>query len=458
MLTLLNGSKWKNRWSMFGSLLRRSSSLKYFPPEFILRDPISSSIDVHSKNGYDCALILLNLEGFHHILNSFPVQQIEFIERMVKQKIKEILPIFFEEEEIIGVRIAHGEDYCLFVRSKKGEEALELHYQAQKIRDELERRVRAKIDPHTIGPLHFRIGFFIIDQLFRSSGDAVSLAYHYAHAIATKKLPSNFYYTRKQLSDIIREGNIKVLVQPICNLKSGEVYGWEVLTRGPENTPFFEPLNLFDFAFQSDQLLHTEFLVFQKAIQEISSRKIEEQVFINVTAVTIGQPLFLEQVMDYLSLFPSIDTHQIILEITEGHAIRDYRHVAEMMENYRSLGFRFAVDDAGAGYSSLQTISELIPDMIKIDKSLIQNIDRIALKQSLLKAFVGIAQEINCQIIAEGIERHEEALLLSQHEVHMGQGYYFSRPEPMLIMHEKLRLNELKNKILLPNVTGEVLA
>src|SRR5690606_25976091 len=101
---------------------------------------------------------------------------------------------------------------------------------------------------------------------------------------------------------------------------------------------------------------------FRKAMQQISKLLIGEQIFINVTSVSIGQPQFFDRVLEIIAAYPAINPHNLVLEITECHTIRDYGHMAAMMQKYREQGFRFAVDDAGAGYSSLQTISELIPD------------------------------------------------------------------------------------------------
>jgi EAL domain-containing protein (putative c-di-GMP-specific phosphodiesterase class I) len=268
---------------------------------------------------------------------------------------------------------------------------------------------------------------------------AIRSSYHYALAIATKKLPSYFSKSKQELLDIIHKENIAVLAQPIMNLNSGEIFGWEILARGPLNSAFHTPTELFDFAYQADILSKMEFIVIKKTFEEINNRKIKEQVFINVTPVTLCHPLFLNQLLAVLSKYPDISATQIVLEITERHAIRDFTYMGALMANYRSHGFRFAVDDAGAGYSSLQSISELIPDIIKIDRSVIQNIDQLVVKQFLLRALLLFAENINCQVIAEGVESQEEADVLYDMQVQMGQGFYFARPEPLVASQERIQ-------------------
>ncbi|HEX7057483.1 MAG TPA: EAL domain-containing protein [Bacilli bacterium] len=421
-------TKWLERARMLLSLPLSGQAIKYFPPEFVLRDPIASRIYRQLKHDYGCALILLNLENFHPLQYAMSAAEVGMIERTIRHEIRRVLPLFFVEKCILGARQMHGEDYCLFISARKNQ-LPRLHDTARLIRDELERRINALVDTSRYGRMHFRFGFYMIEKSDLPLATAMSLAYHYAHAVATKKLPENFYCTRKQLADIIATGNIHVLFQPILNLQSGIIYGWEVLTRGPENTVFYQPTELFELAYQSDLLTELERLVFKKAIDQISRQLIGEQVFINITAVSLAEPRFFDSVLEILYEYPEINTRNLVLEITEAHSIRDFDHTAAMIRNYRAQGFRFAIDDAGSGYSSLQTISQLIPDLIKIDKSLIQNIDRVAVKQSLLRALVGLAAEINCQIIAEGIERKEEAELLSQHRIEMGQGFYFAKPQ-----------------------------
>jgi len=105
------------------------------------------------------------------------------------------------------------------------------------------------------------------------------------------------------------------------------------------------------------------------------------------------------------------------------------------------------VDDAGSGYSSLQWIGELVPELIKIDRSVIKHVDQIAIKESLLRAIVMAAREMNCEIVAEGVEREEEADILFKLEVDMGQGYYFARPNVLLHEHERQMFQETKDRI-----------
>lgn len=420
----------------------------FFSSEYTVKDPVLDKVGRIRRNGHQCVLILLNLDNFGQMLCPGHYEQILTAQRIICQKLNELLPVFFQEEDIVGIKQFHGEDYCIFLRIPNTQLYLDTHYKALLIRDELEKRLEAAKQKHYNGKLTFGVGFFIMEKEPISTWLSVSIAFHYAQAIATKKLPVNFDFTRKQLLDILAKEDIVVLCQPIMDLRTGDIFGWEMLSRGPRNSPFYSPTDLFEFAYQADLLAQMEFIVIKKALKEIVEKPIQEQVFINITSETLIQPIFYDQLIEYLSLFPSVQPSQIIFEITERFAIRDYRQMSKIMNKYRGLGFRFALDDAGAGYASLQSISELIPDIIKIDRSIIQDIDQGEVKQSLLKALMKFAEDINCEVIAEGIETEEEADILYQHSVTMAQGYYFARPEPIFNgSHRRAHYKDLKDKI-----------
>jgi EAL domain-containing protein (putative c-di-GMP-specific phosphodiesterase class I) len=431
--------KWKERLTMLYYLPFTNRSLKYFPPDFTLRDPIVSMVKQYRRKGRPCGMLLFYMEQFHHLFATHPYPFIRNLQQLVREKLLEMLPRYFQNSEVLGIKQFAGDDFCIFIKEHQGFGFDELQRKAVLMRRELEKALRLPALPNEDAVYCFQTGCHVMEMDIENTEAAIRCSYHYALAIATKKLPSHFSKSRKELLDIIHNENITVLAQPIMNLNSGEIFGWEILTRGPQNSAFHTPAELFDFAYQADLLSKMEFLVIKKAFGEISSRRIREQVFINVTPVTLCHPLFLNQLLAALTEYSDISASQIVLEITERHAIRDFAYMGALMANYRSHGFRFAVDDAGAGYSSLQTISELIPDMIKIDRSVIQNIDQLVVKQSLLRALLLFAENINCQVIAEGVESQAEADILYEMQVQMGQGFYFARPEPFVAYQERIQ-------------------
>ncbi|CAM3471143.1 EAL domain-containing protein [Cytobacillus oceanisediminis] len=91
-----------------------------------------------------------------------------------------------------------------------------------------------------------------------------------------------------------------------------------------------------------------------------------------------------------------------------------------------------AVDDTGAGYASLHSISEIMPDIIKIDCSVIQGIDSNGIKESMLRGLLLVAKEAGSLVVAEGIENEGEASVLSRNKVDLAQGYFYARPDTLI--------------------------
>lgn len=230
------------------------------------------------------------------------------------------------------------------------------------------------------------------------------------------------------LDDIIREEKVTTLYQPIVNLKSGEIIGYEALSRGPELTSFYSPLALIEAAHHENRIWELEMLFRKKALEKIGTLHNEKLLFLNVDPDVIKAPEYRSGLTkDYLESLSS-DASSIVFEITERTAINDYEAFHDAMDNYRNQGYLIAIDDVGAGYSGLKTINEVRPNFIKIDMDLVRNIDKDAFKQALLKAFVDTSMTTNIRIIAEGIETKEELKTLILLGVHGGQGYYLKKP------------------------------
>lgn len=249
--------------------------------------------------------------------------------------------------------------------------------------------------------------------------------------------------------DIIKEEKVTTLYQPIVNLKSGEIIGYEALSRGPEMTAFYSPLALIDAAHQENRIWELEMLFRKKALEKVGTLKQDKLLFLNVDPDVIkAQEYRSGLTKEYLESLGS-DESSIVFEITERTAINDYEAFHDAMDNYRNQGYLIAIDDVGAGYSGLKTINEVRPNFIKIDMDLVRNIDKDAFKQALLKAFVDTSMTTNIKIIAEGIETKEELKTLVLLGVHAGQGYYLKKPAKQFetIDHEVVTRIRDYNKI-----------
>ncbi|GAB6113601.1 GGDEF domain-containing protein [Desulfomicrobium salsuginis] len=297
----------------------------------------------------------------------------------------------------------------------------------------LKMSLQAALRKHTISSLgrefDIEVGFSVLHEspltdkeraLHEAIGDARRMTQGAVNLEAIK-LSSVF-------RSIVRNGQIHVLFQPIYDFKKGTVLAWEALSRGPRGSEFESPALLFDFAEQTGQLFVLEQTCRAKAIETVGALAPGQRLFLNIHPRAVVDPTFapgrtLELIQAY-----GLEPENIVFEITERHSIKDFSSFHKTLDHYRSQGFKVAVDDAGTGYSGLSTIAALQPDYIKVDMSLVRDIDKDPVRRALMETMVTLAGRIGSEIIAEGIETKGEAGALIEIGVHYGQGYFLSRP------------------------------
>lgn len=297
----------------------------------------------------------------------------------------------------------------------------------------LKMSLQAALRKHTISSLgrefDIEVGFSVLHEsplmekeraLHEAIGDARRMAQGAVNLEAIK-LSSVF-------RSIVRNGQINVLFQPIYDFKKGTVLAWEALSRGPRGSEFESPALLFDFAEQTGQLFVLEQTCRARAIETVGALAPGQSLFLNIHPRAVVDPTFapgrtLELIQAY-----GLEPENIVFEITERHSIKDFSSFHKTLDHYRSQGFKVAVDDAGTGYSGLSTIAALHPDYIKVDMSLVRDIDKDPVRRALMETMVTLAGRIGSEIIAEGIETKGEAGALIEIGVHYGQGYFLSRP------------------------------
>ena len=231
-----------------------------------------------------------------------------------------------------------------------------------------------------------------------------------------------------ELDRLLRENSLRSVYQPIVRLGDGRVFGYEALTRCPEDCLFDGPLALFRFAEQDNMAFALDRMAREKAIRHCPKLNAMQKIFINVTMGIMNDPHFVSgQTVRWLAE-RGFHPGQVVFELTERSSIDDFDAAKKILAHYRSQGYEIAIDDAGAGYSSLQSIVELNPDYIKIDRSLVRHADQDEMKKHMLRTFVRFAKKMNIRTVAEGIERPEEMRLLRARGVDFGQGYWIGRP------------------------------
>ncbi|GAA6146815.1 sensor domain-containing phosphodiesterase [Thalassolituus maritimus] len=228
---------------------------------------------------------------------------------------------------------------------------------------------------------------------------------------------------QQAILDLLDRDELLLHAQPICGLENKKVVGFELLARLSTDLDL-SPAQLFIDADRLGLSAAIGLRVIEKSREALATLPDDVYVSVNVT------PAFLEQ-CDISAMYTAEESSRIMLELTEHDEIADYDKLNERLAPLREAGMRLAIDDAGAGYASMRHILLLRPDMLKLDMSLIRDIDQDRDKQSLVAALRGFAEVQGYKVVAEGIETKEELAELEMLAVGCGQGYLLSRPQPI---------------------------
>ncbi|ATH83165.1 EAL and GGDEF domain-containing protein [Pseudomonas sp. KHPS1] len=231
------------------------------------------------------------------------------------------------------------------------------------------------------------------------------------------------------LGNILAHGDISSLFQPIVSLSEQRILGYEALTRGPSNSPLHSPLTLFAVARHAGRLSELEMACRKSACKVFSAQGLDGKLFLNVSPESLLDPSHQPgQTLKLLQAF-GIPPSQVVIELTEQSPTEDFALLDTALHHYRAMGFSIALDDLGAGYSSLRLWSELRPDYVKIDRHFIDGIHQDAVKREFVGSILKMAAASRAQVIAEGIELGEELTVLAEMGVDLVQGYLLSRPQ-----------------------------
>jgi EAL domain-containing protein (putative c-di-GMP-specific phosphodiesterase class I)/GGDEF domain-containing protein len=254
-------------------------------------------------------------------------------------------------------------------------------------------------------------------MIYRGIREAAQAARSVEHRERSRKVAD--------LKETLRQGAVYVEYHPIVITATKEIYGYEALARGSHRA-MRSPQILFGVAEEANLIWELSRLCRQRAVEGMETHlQAHQLLFINIDPHDFRDPAFRSMKAEDLGIE---HPERIVLEITERTAITDYPAFQVYLKEFRDQGFRFAVDDAGSGYAGLGSIANLQPDFIKLDISLISDIDTNFMKQNLVETMVSFANEHDIKVIAEGVEREDEYETVKGLGVHLTQGFLFHKP------------------------------
>lgn len=255
-----------------------------------------------------------------------------------------------------------------------------------------------------------------------------------AWASPPSQMPRHMPAANTPLHKILNDNSLHVVFQPVLDMHGRKYMGYEALIRGPQDSPLHSPAALFEAARQSNLRRELEHACRAAAIREFARLRREQQIpdcklFINLSASMLGDPVLMRDDMLQSMAAQGLRPDQIVIEITENQKVTDFSVFREVLARYRRLGYSFAIDDLGEGFSNLRMWSEIRPEFVKIDRHFISGIANDVLKFRLVRAMVEIAEACHATLIAEGIEEESEFATIRDLGIRCGQGYLICRPQ-----------------------------
>lgn len=230
------------------------------------------------------------------------------------------------------------------------------------------------------------------------------------------------------LESILERKCIKPVYQPIVSLTDGQTFGFEALSRIADNELKMNIEHMFRTADKMNKSWELETLCRTKALENAAHIEKGKKLFLNVNSNIMHDEKFREGFTKSCLNIYGLDSNDVIFEITERVSVTDNNAFLRSIDHYKIQNYGIAIDDVGAGYSGLNIIADVKPDLIKLDMNLIRGIDKDEIKQLLCKAMADFGKGAGIKLIAEGIETEEELKMLIKLNVDFGQGYFLGVP------------------------------
>ncbi len=355
-------------------------------------------------------------------------------DRMLKQVTAALLEFrgrSLTPRDAVAMTAVRGDEFLLFVGPRDGQTLDErrLTRLRERLAEEVYSRLRFEMDSEIPQGIAVSCGSAMMhtDPTVRIER-SIYQAIEEVRSICRRQRERRHGLRLNELRRILAARDVLVRFQPIVRLDDGLIHGFEALSSGPSGDIFENPEMLFSFAEETEQIVELERLCRLQAIRGAARLVVPQKLFINCSAHGFVDPeLVSAPILEELRR-AGREPHDIVFEVTERVAITEWKEFRAILAALRGLGFSIAIDDMGAGYSSLQTVAEVEPDYLKFDISLVRDIHLSPIKRNLLETLVVLSEKIHAKVIAEGVESAEEFHALRAMGVPFAQGFYFAEP------------------------------
>ncbi len=286
----------------------------------------------------------------------------------------------------------------------------------------------------SIGLVHYHVNSVAASQLMNNLTHANILSKANRASAWNWYSPNTHQLDKKRakietkLFSAIKNNEFHLVYQPIFSIKNKITVGAEALIRwnntemGAVSTEHFIAI-----AEENGFIKTIDRWVFETACQQLCEWKNAINISVNVSAITFEDTKFIDFIDKMLKTYP-IEPQKLHIELTERIIMNRPAETIEKMNALNQLGIRFALDDFGTGYSSMNYLFKLPIEIVKIDRSFVNNIGRDLQATAIVNAIINMCQEIGLSVLAEGVETLTEVNYLSDKDCTLAQGYFYDKP------------------------------
>lgn len=376
-------------------------------------------------------LLVLDISSLQTIERTYGVEAHREVTGRVAQRIREHLAdTLGPRDQVVLGEMGRDEILVLIFREETKEHFYrkELPVIAHSMGDALSAAGRSLGYPYVRDPLRFTIGkaLALADPTVRPE---VLIRRGRDHARRDAELNRRIEQRlqREHFVSLVLSETINTVFEPIVELASDEVHGYEALVRGAKGSTLQSPKSLFQTAAELDMLFEFDCLCRRSAFRAAQSLPDGPKLFLNCLPSAIHDPALAGDAVCQTLQGHRLQPSDVVFEISERESIENFAIFREVCDHYRELGFHIALDDVGVGYASLEVVTELSPDYIKVDRAFVHGIDTDPPRREVLVALNSIARKIGAQIVAEGIESQAELETLRDLGISFGQGFHLGR-------------------------------
>jgi len=419
-------SRYRSRYLKLKSVLHDRAT--GYPAVAVLLDQLRSQLDGRRALG----VLHVAIENLSLVESLYGWQVLDRVLCKVAFEIRESCGEELPKETLLAINAVAGDSFAAFVIERTDGREVDAAFMRANA-DALRGRLEAALgdDEFTgLGPqLKVQVGHALLSRNpFYRFERRVYAALNEAAAWETEQRHRRKRNLTHEIQRIIQDAKIKTVFQPVVDLRTHAVLGYEALSRGPADTPLERPQAMFRASAEAGISTDLDRSCREAALQALREIALPGKVFLNALAHGLAddeaQQVELLETLQQVALAPN----DLVLEFSEREALQDPEDFADCLGRLKSRGFGIALDDIGTGYASQPVMEQVRPDYLKLDISLVRGIEENLIKQELMSSLVRISARIGASVIAEGVETQLEAQTLIDAGAQFGQGYLFAAP------------------------------